>query len=302
MAERLRPRGGQGPDAPGYGGVDIDPEGRPLPPQATMGLLNYVTAHALDEGYAHASAAHRTSTEDGAADRRPRNLATMLVLAVFGVLLATAGVQTARSEPASQSSKESLVAQVQDRREGLADARSRLTRLRAEVDQAQNDLLASTGAGRTLKDQLSELGSSAGTEAVTGPGVRITVDDSAEVVTRRQVVLDTDLQILVNGLWASGAEAVAINGQRLTTLSAIRVAGDAITVNLRSLEHPYVVEAIGNPDQLPARFVDSAAGTWWLNLQAVYDLQFEMTREDSLTLPAAPDVQLRHVRLPGGQR
>jgi uncharacterized protein YlxW (UPF0749 family) len=281
--------------------VDTDADGRPLPPQATMGLLNYVTAHALDEGYASASAA-RASTGEKGPDRRPRHLAAMLVLAVFGVLVATAGVQTARSEPALQSSKESLVTQVQDRREGLAEVRGRLTRLRAEVEQAQSDLLASSRAGRTLQDQLAERGSSAGTEAVTGPGVRITVDDSAEVVTRRQVVLDTDLQILVNGLWASGAEAVAINGQRLTTLSAIRVAGDAITVNLRSLAHPYVVEAIGNPDQLPARFVDSAAGTWWLNLQAVYDLQFEMTREDSLTLPAAPDVQLRHVRLPGGDR
>jgi uncharacterized protein YlxW (UPF0749 family) len=281
---------------------DTDPEGRPLPPQATMGLLNYVTAHALDEDYAHASAARGASTGGGASDRHRRNLATMLVLAAFGILVATAGVQTSRGEPARQTSKESLVAQVQDRQEGLADMRSRLARLQTEVDQAQNDRLDTTSAGRTLQDQLTELGSSAGTEAVTGPGVRITVDDSAEVVTRRQVVLDTDLQILVNGLWASGAEAVAINGQRLTTLSAIRVAGDAITVNLKSLAHPYVVEAIGNPDQLPARFVDSAAGTWWLNLQAVYDLQFEMTRQDSLTLPAAPDVQLRHVRLRGGDR
>ena len=44
-------------------------------------------------------------------------------------------------------------------------------------------------------------------------------------------MLDPDLQKLVNGLWAAGAEAISINGQRLTNLSAIREAGEAITVN-----------------------------------------------------------------------
>lgn len=132
-----------------------------------------------------------------------------------------------------------------------------------------------------------------GTEAVTGPGVRIQVDDSRDA-SSDQVVLDTDLQRLVNGLWASGAEAVDINGQRLTGLSAIRVAGEAITVNLRSLTRPYSIRAIGDPDQLAARFLDSPGGSWWLNLRSVYGLEFEMTTEESLTVPAAPALDLRH--------
>jgi uncharacterized protein YlxW (UPF0749 family) len=278
---------------------------QPLPPQATLGLLNYITATSLDEDYALASAA-RSEPPAGPSPRAGqdlrRHLPKLLVLAAFGLLVATAGVQTARSEPARQSSRDSLIAQVQERREGLTNVRQEVARLGTSVDKARADLLLTSTTGRGLASQLSELGATTGTAAVKGPGVRIVVDDRPEARSGRETVLDTDLQILVNGLWESGAEAIAINGERLTNLTAIREAGDAITVNLRSLHHPYVVEAIGDPDQLPARFIDSDGGTWWLNLKAVYDLQFAMTREDSLTLPASEDVVLRHVRAPEADR
>ncbi|MGO1341870.1 MAG: DUF881 domain-containing protein, partial [Cellulosimicrobium funkei] len=60
----------------------------------------------------------------------------------------------------------------------------------------------------------------------------------------------SDLQRVVNALWAGGAEAVAINDQRLTGLSAIRSAGDAVLVDLQPLVGPYRVEAIGDPDAM----------------------------------------------------
>ena len=95
----------------------------------------------------------------------------------------------------------------------------------------------------------------------------IVVDDSpAASSDARDRVLDLDLQMLANGLWQAGAEAVAINGHRLSGLTAIRSAGDAITVDYRSLTRPYRVEAIGDPRTLQARFVESPAGAWWNDL------------------------------------
>lgn len=281
--------------------AENDSEGRPLPPQATMGLLNYITAHSMDEDYAHVSAARGAETTHPSRRSAP-HLSTLLVLALFGALVTTAGIQTARSQPVRESSRESLVAQVRDRREELSDARERAAELRAAIEAERRELLTASSSGRQLRSQLTRLGVAAGGVAATGPGVRITVDDNTEALTNRQVVLDTDLQRLVNGLWVSGAEAVAINGQRLTNLSSIRVAGEAITVNLRSLDRPYIVTAIGDPDDLAARFVESEGGTWWLNLKAVYNMQFTMTSEDSLTVPAAPNVRLRHARKPGDAR
>jgi uncharacterized protein YlxW (UPF0749 family) len=279
---------------------------RPMPALHTVGLLDHITATSLDADYAHVSARNRTAeAEKGRTPpprRAPRGL-TLLVTVTFGALLATAAVQTARTEPVRQESQESLRAQAQDRRAELAAARREIVTLRRTVQRVQADALTASQAGRSLGAQLTELGVGAGTEAARGPGLRITVDDSAEAAedgTAGGVVLDTDLQKLVNGLWLSGAEAVAINSQRLTTLSSIRVAGGAITVNLRSLRRPYVVTAIGDPEQLAARFVESDGGSWWLNLRSVYRLRFDMTTEDSLTVPAAPSVELRHARTPRG--
>ena len=285
-----------------------DPSGRPLPPQVTMGLLNYVTTHSLDEDYEvvaaqRQAAAGRGRTEPATAGpgrRSPsRHLLALLGLLVFGLLVGVAAQQAARSEPVGEASRDSLIEQVRELRQELADTRTRTADLRADLEAGRSEALQASTRGRELSERLDELGASAGSVALTGPGVRIEVDDGPTDVADPQVVLDTDLQILVNGLWSSGAEAVAINGQRLTALSAIRIAGDAITVNFRSLARPYVVSAIGDPDDLAARFVESEGGTWWLNLKSIYDLTFEMTAEDSLTVPAAPDFSLRHARPTG---
>ena len=280
--------------------VGPDRPQRHLPPQATMGLLDYVTAYSLDQDYAHV-AEQRGDVPSRRRGRPGLKAGSVAAMAVFGVLVATVGIQTARTEPVRESSQEALAAQARDQRAELDEAREEVLRLRRAVDRTQEKVLAASEAGRILQGQLATLGVVSGAAPATGPGVRIVVDDNPEPDTDRQVVFDKDLQILVNGLWSAGAEAIAVNGQRVTSLTSIRTAGEAITVNLRSLSRPYTVTALGDPDQLPARFVESAAGSWWLNLRSVYGLQFTMTREESLTVPAAPAPTLRHARRPGNE-
>ena len=278
--------------------AEPEPSQPALPPQATMGLLDYLTAHSLDEDYAHV--AEQRASEPSAGGPRLRG-ASVVALAVFGLLATTAGIQTARTEPVRQSSRDALVANAQDQREEMDETRKEVLQLRRAVDRAQEAVLAASESGRILQEQVDGLELTTGAAPATGPGVRVVVDDNAEAGTGRQVVLDKDLQILVNGLWSAGAEAVSVNDQRVTSLTSIRTAGDAITVNLRSLSRPYTVQALGDPDQLPARFVESPAGSWWLNLKSVYGLQFTMTREESLTVPAAPALILRHARRPDSE-
>ncbi len=123
----------------------------------------------------------------------------------------------------------------------------------------------------------------------------VVVDDAAGGAdTGTDRVLDLDLQMLANGLWQAGAEAVAINGHRLSTLTAIRGAGQAITVDYRSLTRPYRVEAIGDPRTLPARFAESSGGTWWQELAQNRGMQFETSGADALTLPADAGMVLRY--------
>ena len=86
------------------------------------------------------------------------------------------------------------------------------------------------------------------------------------------------MQRVVNGLWESGAEAVSINGQRLTALSAIRAAGDAILVDNKPLVPPYTVLAVGDGQRLSTRFQDSADGLYLHALQENYGIRTEHLR------------------------
>ena len=97
----------------------------------------------------------------------------------------------------------------------------------------------------------------------------------------------TDLRILVNGLWQAGAEAIAINGRRLTSLSAIVNSGIAIQVNEGPLSPPYVVQAVGGPN-LDADFVETQSGLTFIALAEQFGFVVERDTVSSLLLPAAP--------------
>ncbi len=262
------------------------------PPQVTMGLLDYLVATAIDGDYAAAAAAKESAPDPdpGPAAEVRRHGWTGVTLALFALLIGVAAVQSARAAPTRVQSRESLVSEAQSASDDLRAARADVAGLRREV--AALDAQRRLVARRTLAADAAarRLGALSGAVPVSGPGMVVTVDDAPDAESERQQVYDQDLQKLVNGLWAAGAEAISINGQRLTSLSAIRLAGLAITVNFRSLRRPYVVSAVGDPDQLPARFVDTEGGTWWLNLKAVYGLRLELESADTLRLPAGPSL------------
>lgn len=272
-----------------------------LPPHVTMGLLDHIASTALDADYAVVAqrrGGDERRTHGGRRGSTAARAGRAAVLMVFALLLSVAAVQTARSERVSEAGQRSLLDQVDERRDRLADARTDLAGLRREVATLRRTQLTGTEAGRALQGRLRTLGAAVGARPVTGPGMVVTVDDALDARSDRERVLDGDLQRLVNGLWAAGAEAIAINGQRLTQLSAIRTAGEAIHVNFRPLRPPYVVSAIGNPDQLPARFIETRGGAWWLNLRAVYEVRFDMSSREEILLPAVGIDDLRLARVP----
>jgi uncharacterized protein YlxW (UPF0749 family) len=279
------------------------------PPQVWMGLLDYVTSHSLDEDYAHVSQrkAEEASQRNGdertapATEESRSSFAGVLVMVLFGLLVVTAAVQTSRNAADEATGRETLVNQIRARSAQVDVRRQRVADLRREVQGLQSVFLEATAEGRGLSARLSRLGVVTGSVAVTGPGVKVVVDDNPNARSDTQRVLDEDLQKLANALWVSGAEAISVNGQRLSALSAIRGAGDAITVNFKSLSAPYTVLAIGNPNTMLARFVDSTHGSEWFDLQAVHGLQFHMTSEESLRVPANTRLDLRHAT-PGRKR
>jgi uncharacterized protein YlxW (UPF0749 family) len=105
-------------------------------------------------------------------------------------------------------------------------------------------------------------------------------------------VRDSDLQLATNALWAAGAEAISVNGQRLTATSTIRQAGEAILVDFRPVTTPYEVIAIG-PDDLAKKFRDSYAGRFFKQLVDRYGMSFDAADAKNVTLDAATELKLR---------
>ncbi len=271
-----------------------------LPPQATMGLLAYLSSHTLDEDYAFVSR-RRNGVGEPAKGRRRAGPLAGVVLLLFALLVVTAGAQTSRNAGNDAEQRRELSAQVAAAREQLTLDRAQVEALTVETERLETEQLASDASAQGVLSDITRLGTRAGTIPVRGPGVRLLADDAANATEDREKVLDSDLQRLVNGLWQAGAEAISVNGLRLTALSAIRVAGVAITVNGRSLRRPYTVEAIGDPDTLPARFAETSSGQAWLDLQREVGLRLEISTVASLELPAADLPTLRFAnRLPGG--
>jgi uncharacterized protein YlxW (UPF0749 family) len=244
-----------------------------------MSLLDRLAADALDPDYAR-------TAERGDRPDRPRSwIALLVVFALAGLLLAAALVEVRRAAPDVAVARAALLNDVVAQTERTDALGAEAAELRREVAALREERLGTSDAAR-----LQALERGAGGAAVVGPGVEVVLDDAADPQSESPElarVLDRDLQIAVNGLWAAGAEAVAVNGLRLTSRSAIRSAGDAILVDYRPLARPYTITAIGDPLGLEPRFATGPAAESLRTLQSTYGLVFTVSGVDRLVLPAA---------------
>jgi len=254
-----------------------------------MDLLKQIVAQPIDPDYAVVAA--REPDRHKRHSTRSR-LMFAVIAVVIGALFAVAAAQTIRSRPEAAKERDQLVARIktaQANRDKLRDQSNALA--------AQNAKLRGAGLGndaqtQQLRTRLSGLETATGADAVTGPGLKIIVDD-APGTNQNGRVLDVDLQVLVNGLWGAGAEAIQVNGQRITALTAIREAGEAITVNYVSLSPPYEVDAIGDPHTLQARLLETSAGPWWNSLKSNQGMRFDVSDSEQLRLSGVPGLTVR---------
>ncbi|WP_280856322.1 DUF881 domain-containing protein [Streptomyces sp. SAI-144] len=275
---------------------------RPTRPDASMSLLTNVMDHSLDDGYAEAAARKKAAGDGGL----PKTLRARLGLAVglvLAALVVTVGAAQARvAAPVVAKEREELIDRIDRETETADKLEESVDQLRGDVSTRQREALKQSGDS----GQADLVGILSGAVEVHGPGVKLVVNDAKEASTGgdgnpRETsgfsdtgrVRDRDMQRVVNGLWESGAEAVSINGQRLTALSAIRAAGDAILVDNKPLVPPYTVLAVGDGQRLSTRFQDSADGLYLHALQENYGIRTAISVEDDLRLPAAPSVIVR---------
>ena len=259
-----------------------------------MSLLNNLMAHPLDEGYA--VAARTRPKQDGKPLRSRHRVMLVVACVVLGFLLAIAASQNYRSAPEAEKQRKELITRINQADTRLNGLRTQQSHLADEVRGLQASGLSNTSSGAALQQKLDDLELQTGAISVTGPGMKAVVDDAKDA-DKEGRLLDVDLQQLVNGLWTAGAEAISVNGHRLTSLTAIRSAGSAITVDYSSLTPPYTVLAIGDNATMPARFAQSSGGQWMQYLVSNFDVRMTITTEESLLVPADATIALRYAKV-----
>jgi uncharacterized protein YlxW (UPF0749 family) len=186
----------------------------------------------------------------------------------------------------------------------------RVRALRREVRDLRRDLAEASGMGpataelQATEAEVAELSAVAGGGGVSGPGVVVTLDDSD--LSRSPsgdpndlVIHEQDIQTAVNALWRAGAEAVAVAGQRLTSASAVRCAGNTLLLHGTVQSPPYEIAAVGDPDALRDSLARGPGIDRVLAAARAFGLRY-VVEEGTVRIPAGTDVPELVMARPGG--
>ena len=210
-----------------------DPK-QPLPGHVTTPLLSLITARSMDEDYAHVAAQRADLAQDVDNGRRWASLSTLLVIASFGALIAIAASQSTRDAQTNELGREALIDRIQARRTEVVELQGQINNLKMDNQAAVGHAVALQTQADNLDEVIERVAVPAGFVAVRGEGIRITVDSSPQADTSDEV-RDEDLATLVDGLWHAGAEAIAINDERLNAAGGIRNTGPFTSTAAQSM-------------------------------------------------------------------
>ena len=167
-----------------------------------------------------------------------------------------------------------------------------LAALQAQVDAATKQ--AGIADSKVAADQaeIAPLRARGGQSALHGPGLLVVLDDAKEssvtqgVDPNQLVVHQSDLQAVVNALWAGGAEAMSVAGSRIIATSAVRCVGNTLLLNGEVFSPPYRVAAIG-PSRTMGAALDASSGVDTFKQAAGYwGLGYTVATVDDVTVPA----------------
>jgi uncharacterized protein YlxW (UPF0749 family) len=180
------------------------------------------------------------------------------------------------------------------------DARQDLERQVGQLQRRQAEYERATAEGRTLaaamSRELESLRMAAGLKPMRGPGVTVVLEDSKTQPKGSNPIVVTyqDLVSVVNELWAAGAEAVAVNGQRVSATTGFAQVGGTAVVNLQRLSAPFTITALGDPATLEGAL--NIRGGLIDGLRAL-GLHIVISRQSDQTVPAYRGVpRFEHAR------
>ncbi|HVE94734.1 MAG TPA: DUF881 domain-containing protein [Acidimicrobiales bacterium] len=220
--------------------------------------------------------------------RRRTSPALLVVLALLGFLLVTAAQTASANRRAAEPRKARLITLIEQRRDQIKDLDAAIDDLRADVSVASRRRNTSDAAARAATEREAVLSAQAGASALRGRGLDVRLSDSDRVPVDAEEagayrISDIDLQLVINALFAAGAEGVAVNANRVVATTSVRAAGDTIVVNFRPLTPPYRVAAIGADRKA---FEDSEIAERMRRWRRLFGLGFSVRAVESTTVPS----------------
>ena len=240
-------------------------------------LLESLNRDYLDPGYAAAAETQGSSRQrqpaagDPVADPSPCVVAACVIL---GLLFGVSAVNTEANEPRAEKTRSALLEDIDHAEQQQSALASSAADLAGQLRATQSNL----GAAGPLQT-VAALENAGQVTPVTGPGLRIVINEApadAANATSGGVILDRDVQLLVNDLWAAGAEAISIGGVRLQPRSAIRQAGGSILVDNRPVFWPITIEAVGDSSGHAGQIDRVSPGIGrFSSFAQLYDIEFD---------------------------
>ncbi|MBI2265604.1 MAG: DUF881 domain-containing protein [Armatimonadetes bacterium] len=196
--------------------------------------------------------------QDAGPRKRMHPWQTPLALGCFFLgLLTVVQFRTQQREgfPLSSYRSSELVQMIRELEKERTNLRQELSHLRGQMAGYEKAALQGANLKKELSSQMMTARLQAGLLAVKGPGLIVTLNDSPKRPKTGEdpyffLVHDVDIQQISTELWAAGAEAVAVNDQRLVATTPIRCVGPTILINTVRLVPPYIITAIGDPSAL----------------------------------------------------
>ena len=170
--------------------------------------------------------------------------------------------------------------------------KAQLADLRAQLDEIQRGSATQSTASRDLQSRIEDLRLASGLTERGGDGVVVTLDDARTTTpvqaanVEKSICHSTDLTDIVNTAWRGGAEAIAINEERIVGSSSVYCVGSTIMVNGTLMSPPFSVVIIGPQNELLAAYDDPNELRDIKQRRDVYGLGFRVTRATTLKVPA----------------
>lgn len=169
-----------------------------------------------------------------------------------------------------------------------------VARLQGEVDALTAQAAPGSAEVARLRAQAAGLAAGTGAQAVTGPALTVTLNDSKlspenlpEGMTADDLVIhQADVQNVVNAMWAGGAEAMMLQDQRVISTSAVRCVGNTLILKGRVYSPPYVVTAIGDVSGMRASLDKSEEVDTIKDYVTAVGLGYDVKRADKAVFPA----------------